>query len=630
MNWVAIIWAVSSGASLMLGVMQLFIWFKSNRQAKEHLALAFTAFAVPGVALCEWLMMTVQDPRRYANFVQWTHAPGFVLLAGIVAFVWYHFRTGTAWLAWAVIGLRGLVLALNFLIPESIGFKEITALKQISFLGQHVSVVAEAVSNPLNRFAEVSALVFVVYVADASFRLWRRGGPGARRKAVLVGGGILFFLVLAAVHSSLVHARVIHSPYIISLAFFGIVLPMAHELSHDVLESARLSRSLRQAEQVAFDASVGKRRAEERTALVVEAAPNAMIMVDSSSRMLLVNRQAEHTFGYTRDEMLGKPLEMLIPARFGAHYATRIARYFERPENRAMDSVRDLFGLKKDGSEVPVEVGLNSVETAGERFVLASVVEITERLRMEKEVAEHRAELMHLSRVSLLGQLSGSLAHELNQPLAIILSNAEAAEHLLEEGGSVDVEELKEIMKDIISENLRAGEVIKSLRALLKRGTLRQLPLSLNDVVRDAIRLTRSDLTGRGIAVVSESSDSLPLVQGDTVQLQQVVINLIMNACDAMSETAPDQRVLRLVTSLNGSAVRLSCHDRGCGLPEGGAAAAFRSFFTTKQQGLGLGLSICQSIVAAHQGRIWCETPGEGGTVFHMELPGYTPPQHEL
>lgn len=589
----------------MLGVMQLFIWFKSHRKGNEYLALACSAFAVTGMALCEWQLMIAQDPNQFAKVHQLAHLPGFVMLIGIVAFVWFYFRTGMAWLAWGVVGLRCLVLALTFLLPGSINYSEIVTLKQITFLGQQVSVVAEAITNPLQCLAEGSELLLLWFVVDASVRLWRKGGDVGRRKALLVGGGIVLFLILAAFHTYLVHIQVARSPYIISLTFFCIILPMAHELSHDVLGAARMAESLRQA--------------QERTALVVEAAPNAMIMVNGSAQIVLVNKQAELTFGYARDEMLGRPIEMLIPGRFSAGHPKLHAGYFKHPEKRSMGAGRELFGLRKDGTEVPVEVGLNPIETAEGRFVLASLIDISDRLRLEREAAERRAELVHLSRVSLLGQLSGSLAHELNQPLAIILSNAEAAEQMLADA-TIDVPELREIVKDIISEDLRAGGVIKSLRALLKHGEVRQQPISLNDVIRDVLRLVQSDVNARHVTVQKELAADLPQVLGDQVQLQQVVLNLIMNACDAMEQSPAEHRLLRLVTCASDKAVRLSVYDRGCGLPEGGAEAAFRSFYTTKKQGLGLGLSICRSIVAAHHGNIWCEAVDEGGTVFHVEL----------
>ncbi|MES2470258.1 MAG: two-component regulator propeller domain-containing protein [Verrucomicrobiota bacterium] len=236
-----------------------------------------------------------------------------------------------------------------------------------------------------------------------------------------------------------------------------------------------------------------------------------------------------------------------------------------------------------------------------------------------------QAEMTHLSRVSSLAQLSGSLAHELNQPLGIILSNAQAAQRMLGQQNP-DLTELREILTDIVDEDRRAGEVIKRLRALLKRGETRLSSVSPNGIIEDVLRLLRSDLMGRGVTVQTAFADALPTVRGDEVQLQQVLINILTNAGDAMEGNSPEDRILRISTSLCEGKVRFSVEDQGCGLPEGDASCIFQPFMTTKSQGMGIGLSICQSIIAGHHGRLWAEPNPGRGTTFHLELPVTPPP----
>ena len=197
--------------------------------------------------------------------------------------------------------------------------------------------------------------------------------------------------------------------------------------------------------------------------------------------------------------------------------------------------------------------------------LLGVSMDITERKRVEKEVTEQRDELFHLSRVTSLGQLSGSLTHELTQPLGIILSNAQAAQRMLAVDAP-DIPELREILTDIVGENLRVGEVITRLRALLKRGETRLLPLALNEVLEDVLHLLRRDLVARGVTVQFTLLGGLPDVAGDQVQLQQVLLNIITNACDAMAENAPKDRILRISTSLQSDAVRVSIADQGRGV----------------------------------------------------------------
>jgi PAS domain S-box-containing protein len=256
--------------------------------------------------------------------------------------------------------------------------------------------------------------------------------------------------------------------------------------------------------------------------------------------------------------------------------------------------------------------------------LLGVSMDVTERKQAEKEAMEQRDELFHLSRVASLGQLSGSLAHELNQPLGIILSNAQAAQHMLA-GDAPDIPELREILADIVGEDLRAGEVITRLRALLKRGETQLLPLALNKVIEDVLHLLRSDLAARGVTAESKLAERLPDVPGDEVQLQQVLINIVGNACDAMVENPPADRRLRISTSAESGAVCVSIEDQGRGLPNGDSSQIFEPFFTTKSHGLGIGLSICRSIIAAHHGRLWAEPNKGRGVTLRIELPVIAP-----
>jgi PAS domain S-box-containing protein len=250
---------------------------------------------------------------------------------------------------------------------------------------------------------------------------------------------------------------------------------------------------------------------------------------------------------------------------------------------------------------------------------LGVVRDITQQKRAELEARELRDDLTHLSRVSTLGALSGSLAHELNQPLGVILSNAQAAQELLAQEPP-DVAEVRDILDDIVNADRRAGEVIERLRALLKRGQVSLQAVPLNRIIDEVLHLIRVDLIRRGVSVIPELAADLPPVEGDRVQLQQVVLNLILNAADAMANNAPDERRLHLQTALHDGRVRASVRDEGQGLPED-PERLFKPFYTTKDQGLGLGLAICWSIVAAHHGRLWAEPNAGRGAVFHFELP---------
>ena len=244
------------------------------------------------------------------------------------------------------------------------------------------------------------------------------------------------------------------------------------------------------------------------------------------------------------------------------------------------------------------------------------------RLRSEQEVATERETLAHLSRVTMLGELSASLVHELNQPLTAILSNAQAAQRILGRNPG-EIGEVQEILSDIIDNDRRAGQVIGRMRGFLRKEAQEHAPLSVNEVVQDCIRLMRTELLERRVAMRLDLAPGLPDCLGDRVQLQQVLLNLIVNACDAM-QAAPGERVVRVRTSSSQAGVLTEVTDFGTGIADAMIDRIFEPFETTKSTGMGLGLSVCRTIVQAHHGRIWAEnaTPAGARVSFHLPRHG--------
>jgi signal transduction histidine kinase len=238
------------------------------------------------------------------------------------------------------------------------------------------------------------------------------------------------------------------------------------------------------------------------------------------------------------------------------------------------------------------------------------------------EAARQRQELTHLARVTSLGELSSSLAHELTHPLTAILSNAQAAQRFLARD-DVDLNELREILNDIVAEDQRAGEVIHRLRSLLKKGEPQKHcdDVNVNEVARDVLKLMRNDLINQNVTVDTGLAQNLPAIRADRVQLQQVVLNLLLNACEAMTASDASERQLLITSKLENGAVRMSVTDRGGGIPEEKLEQVFERFFTTKKEGMGLGLSICRSIINEHEGKIWATKNADCGATFHFSLP---------
>src|SRR5438552_1428831 len=270
-------------------------------------------------------------------------------------------------------------------------------------------------------------LLFSFFV-DATITVWRRGD---RERALIVGGTTTFFGAIVAAQFALVILGVIEVPFFASFAYLGIVVALGYQLCNDAVRAADLASELK----------VG----EERFRRVVEAAPSAMIMVNHEGQITLANLQAEKTFGYSREELLGRPIEMLVPERLRPGYRDFRHGYLSNPQARPMGAEQELFGQRKDGSEVPVEIGLSRIHTSNGPLVLASIVDITERKLAELEAARQHHDLAHLARVSTVEELSSSLAHELTHPLTAILSNAQAAQRFLAHD-DVDLAEVLELL----------------------------------------------------------------------------------------------------------------------------------------------------------------------------------------
>jgi two-component system, LuxR family, sensor kinase FixL len=605
MNWIEILWIMMIAASLMLGVVHLFVW---QKQRSQYANLLFFVLAVSAAAYgaYELARMAAETPAILAANARWSHVPLAAFVIATVGFVRLYFNAGRIWLAYAVIGIRLAALALNFLTGVNVNFQEITALDHLQLWGGAVVAGPIGIPNPWAIVPQISNLLLVVFIVDASITLWRRGGSVARRRAVFVGGSLALCVLAAGSFAALVVAGVVHAPTILMPGVFAVVLAMGYELVWDLVAAAQLAEQLRVSER--------------RFRAVVEAVPSAILLVNDQGQITLANARAEAVFGYRRTEFAAMPVEMLIPERFRVSHAGLRGVYFSDPRARAMGAGGDLFARRMDGAEILVEASLSPMPTKEGLFVLVSIVDITERRIEEQATARQRDELAHLSRVAMLGELSGSLAHELNQPLTAILSNAQAAQRFLAQSPP-RVDKLAEILADIVKSDHRAGAVIQRLRALLRKEEAQRHPLDVNELVDESLRLMRSDLLSRHVVLGTDLADALPAVSGDRNQLQQVLLNFVINGCDAMSGDATDGRLF-VRTGINGSGkVEISVADQGPGIPEADLERIFEPFVTTKASGMGLGLAICRSIVDAHGGRLWATNNADRGATMHCELP---------
>lgn len=339
---------------------------------------------------------------------------------------------------------------------------------------------------------------------------------------------------------------------------------------------------------------------------VIDYLPIAIMVADWGGRIVRVNASAIKLLGYSREELIETPLDILIPWRTTATNAL----------NDIGDQSESVF-RRKDGSEFPAEITVSAMSRDGAAGSLVSIVDRTER----HELQRNRMQLAHLTRVSALGELAGSLAHELNQPLTAILSNAQAAQRFMGTD-PIDLDEVREILCDLVDDNHRASDVLRKIRSLVQKGEFESAPLSIASVLDDVALLMHSDAVVRGIGLTVSVAADLSPVHGDRVQLQQVVINLLLNAFDAVESSPLRSRIVSAEAVSHGAdEILIAVRDNGPGVAADTFDKLFMPYFTSKREGLGLGLSISRSIVEMHGGRIWAESNQQQGAAFFFTLP---------
>jgi len=607
MGWFSAGLLVVAASCLTLSAIHFHVWLR-ERSVPANGAFAVLAASVALLSIVELQMVRATTIEQFGRWLWWYHFPIWSGVVASVFFLRWYLGTGRAWLGWTVIGLRTAALVVNVLSSPNINYVELTGLDRTVVLGESLAL-GQGVTNPLLLIAQLSLVVLIAFSADAAWTAWRRG---ARRQAVTVGATMVLFVSAALLMAVLSYWGFARFPVLASYFFLPIVLFMGFELGGDIIRSVRLALEL-EAKTIALQDS------EQKLAFAAEAAGAGLWSVDRRRGRLWATPRALSMFALAGDrEHLGEE----ILATVHPDDRERVRAFINGSEAGALeyrvvlpDGATRWFGTRGAMKQGP----------RGADLLMGATIDITNRKQAEEETARQRIELEHLSRVATVTELSGALAHELNQPLAIILSNAEAAQLMLK-SPSPDLAEVRAILDDIVDADERAGAVIRRLRGMLKRGAPQRQPVDLNEVVHTVLDFVRADLLRRGVTLEVQFGAGVRKVSADRVPIEQVVINLINNACDAMARNAPGDRVLAIETAEEGAMACVRVRDTGVGLPEN-PERVFEAFYTTKTEGLGMGLAISRTIVAAHGGRLSAEANRPRGAIFTVCLPVLAEPE---
>jgi PAS domain S-box-containing protein len=363
-----------------------------------------------------------------------------------------------------------------------------------------------------------------------------------------------------------------------------------------------------------------RKQAEEKQRVhfdkLFDQAPEAIMLVDSRDQVQRINDEFSRIFGYTSNEIVsGISLSFIVPPHL--HDEAMAARKrLSQGESVSMETVR----MRRNGSFVHVSEIAVPVSIDGERVSYYHIFrDITEDRRAAESLQRAHAELVHLSRVTTIGELVTSIAHEVNQPIAAIVTNGNAAGRWLAQHPP-NLNEARDALGNIVRDAARAGDVIGRIRTLVQKGTPQLIPLDINEVIRGVLSLLDSEIRNSGVRVKTDLAE-LPDAIGDKVQLQQVMLNLILNAIDAMSATCRIPNILRIRSTRESGRIRVEVHDTGIGFTSGHADQMFDAFFTTKPEGIGMGLTISRSIIDAHGGHLWARPGDGGGATMNFTLP---------
>jgi two-component system sensor kinase FixL len=352
---------------------------------------------------------------------------------------------------------------------------------------------------------------------------------------------------------------------------------------------------------------------------ILETIPDAMVVVDEHGLILSFSAAAEAMFGFTERDLLGENVSTLMPSPDRERHDSYLGRYLHTGERKIIGIGRVTTARHRDGTTFPIDLHIGEARIDNERVFTGFIRDLTERQQTERRLHDLQGELAHVSRISAMGTLATSIAHELNQPLTAIANYVETVKELLDAPDPDQIEIARQALGDCAVQSLRAGQIVRHLRDFIARGESERCITSLGRVVNESSALALIGAGERGVEVQVTLDPRADKVLIDRIQVQQVILNLVRNALEAMTDS--DVRRLRIRSTRGPPGfVEVSVEDSGSGLAPEVAERLFEPFVSTKSEGMGVGLSICHTIITGHEGRIWADSSKLGGTAFHFTL----------
>ena len=376
-----------------------------------------------------------------------------------------------------------------------------------------------------------------------------------------------------------------------------------------------LQRSRKRAVAMTQEALAGQAHLQS----IIDTVPEAMIVIDEHGIMQSFSAAAERLFGYRPDDAVGQNVKILMPTPYRDDHDHYLERYRNTGERRIIGIGRVVVGSRQDGSTFPMELAVGEMRSGNRRFFTGFIRDLTERQKTEARLQELQSELVHISRLTAMGEMASTLAHELNQPLSAISNYLKGAQRLLARSTDENSTAMRDALEKAVDQAMRAGQIIRRLRDFVSRGETERRVESITKLVEEASALALVGIKDRSIRVRYSFDPAAEFVLADRVQIQQVLLNLMRNAVDAMEDSQSRELTVSIAPDADGY-IRVSVADTGPGISPEIAEQLFLPFVTTKRHGMGIGLSISRTIVESHGGKIWLEPNPPGGTIFHFTL----------